>query len=400
MSPVNGPTLSKASGRFIFKKSSPSSDKKPMKCVKIIRKFAGPTWILLLLGSNLAFANPYANCVIQSLNDSFSELQQADGSATKIEISTWERGVPPRMVREIHTWVQEVNSHLGNLTPPELVYLDINPHGKAAEAVPTGSIKISAFFGEGLEDLKTTSEKATQILQNATKPAFQHEYGHQVFRANISKYAPSYKPAFDAASDARLKQLISERAAVRKKWNSLVKIHQNKPALFLKRPDLKLKLEDLSAKLKSLGEKINEINVKIFSDVSDHKALGGKGSYDELFADTIAVVAAKDPKAISNVLNDIDRDFSAEHSIEGWNKGGVHKAYSPVRSYLYKNYLRNPEIMDHPEHLLESLLKAIGERIKISMRGEEKDLSLEELNLRLISSFEKYMNAGGKSSPH
>ncbi|MFL5814873.1 MAG: hypothetical protein ACJ763_14960 [Bdellovibrionia bacterium] len=369
-----------------------------MKSIKILRKILSPIWVLLILGSNQASANPYANCVIRWLDQSFSKLKQAEGSATKIEISTWERGVPPRMVRKIHNWVQEVNEHLGNLTPPEFIYLDISPRGMTAEASPAGNIKFSAFFGEGLDDLKTSSEKATHVLQNATKPAFQHEYGHQVFRANILRYAPSYRPAFDPKSLAIVKQLASERSAVRKKWNSLFKKYQKNPELFLERPDLKLELHYLSNELKRLNEIIEPINTKLIIDNADYSSMGGTGSYDELFADTIAVVAAKDPKAISNVLNDIDRDFSAEHSIKGWGKSGVHKAYSPVRSYLYQNYLKNPEIMHHPEHLLESLLKAIGERIEISTRGEEKNLNLDEFNSRLIATFEKYMKAGGQKA--
>jgi hypothetical protein len=388
---------------ILFFKSSPSllefcllsADKKLMKYMKVLRSLATPTLLLMLLGSNQAVAaNPYSDCVLRQLNESFYKLQEVDKSATKIEISTWQRGVPPRLVNQIHNWVQEVNHHLGKLTAPEFIFLDINPHGTLAEASSAGNIHISAFFGEGLQELKLSSERATKILRSSTKPAFQHEYGHQIFRTNIWKFSPSYHQSLDLNSAKRLKQLLSERTGVRKKWKLLVKLHQSKPWLLTERPDLKQRLTELNLKLKSMSKEIDELSTKIESEVDEQDYVGGRSAYEELFADTIAVLAAKDPKVISSVADDMDRDFSTIHAIKGWTKSDVHNAYSPVRSYLYQNYLKNPETLEHPEHLLESLLKAIGERIDIAKRGQENEPTVEELNLRLIATFEKYMKTG------
>ncbi len=116
--------------------------------------------------------------------------------------------------------------------------------------------------------------------------------------------------------------------------------------------------------------------------------------YHELFADAVAVVYTRDPKALKNALahptdpdlqaND-ERDFSLSHESESWHHDEAHNMLSPVRSHLWSLLSQLEENERSNQEILRALYSAIKEEI-LTRTSDPKlwELPIPEVNRRLI----------------
>ncbi len=122
--------------------------------------------------------------------------------------------------------------------------------------------------------------------------------------------------------------------------------------------------------------------------------------YHELFADTVAILYTRDPRAISFGLADPqdllgknasesdrlamdERDYSLPHPLENWKETKPHGMLAPVRSHFWKI------ISSHPEATNQELLRFLYNAIKSELLLRSADpklwnLSVEDVNSRLI----------------
>lgn len=128
------------------------------------------------------------------------------------------------------------------------------------------------------------------------------------------------------------------------------------------------------------------------------------GPYEELFADTVAVVRGRDPKAMSNSLGPhaAGRDFSGAPSVRPMNAADFYKmapandphhALDPVRGFLWNQYLSKAGNQSRYGEIVEILYKVsvedLFEQAKIAELPVIKGNWREDFNLRLIKKLKK-----------
>ncbi len=224
-----------------------------------------------------------------------------------------------------------------------------------------------------------------------SRPILAHEYGHAIFAENIYHEIPEWKELEETAYmmryiEARLEQL-----------RGFVKNPKLSPP-----PQVK-DLSDAQAQLAHLEQ--------VFKEASNDAQVQGAvwlnhlaRSYNEVFADSVAVIYAKDPSAIAKALNftkrKLDpgdfRDFMNKMDGAKWTHDEEHVLFSPVRYALGKNYIFNPQFHDHEEIVLRKIFNAITDEMRYYSRAiHYKDFSLlknqttKVINERFIKSVEQ-----------
>ncbi len=115
-------------------------------------------------------------------------------------------------------------------------------------------------------------------------------------------------------------------------------------------------------------------------------------SYDELFADTLAVLYSGDPEAMANESeNRLHRSFSKKIVLTQFSNDIIdpHERLDPVRSYLWDNFMSGPRKLN-PSQLLKMLLAARDAEMDYILKNKENiELNNQILNRRFIDALEK-----------
>lgn len=116
--------------------------------------------------------------------------------------------------------------------------------------------------------------------------------------------------------------------------------------------------------------------------------------YHELFADAVAVIYTRNPKAIKMALahpqnpdphSDEDRDFSISHPYETWKETEAHSMLSPVRSHIWKLISQLGPNERTNQEILRTLYEAIKEEVLARIKEPRpNEMSVPEINRRLI----------------
>jgi hypothetical protein len=170
-----------------------------------------------------------------------------------------------------------------------------------------------------------------------------------------------------------------------------------------------MELGDLEC-VKNVGDKVTDLNRKVeeselvikkLEDDYLGAAFGVKiknisSPYNELFADTVAVLYTNDLDSMSDnfefegmsesedIVNSLSRSFTVHHDVETWNEDKItHYVLAPTRSYIGK--LISPSSMSLADKkallssILDSSIEAMSERW-----DKQKELTVQEINKDLI----------------
>ncbi|MDR3606600.1 MAG: hypothetical protein P4M08_04370 [Oligoflexia bacterium] len=181
-----------------------------------------------------------------------------------------------------------------------------------------------------------------------------HEYGHALFKRNMERYAPAWK-----------------------QWNALTE----KERMTGPRP-------------------------------AAPPGLYRSTDYEELLADTLAVIEADDPKAMAKALKPMEgnfgRDFTVNLSVKEFakrrastatellstpEKTDPHHTLNPVRSFIWNQYLSKPENKPYYGKILSTLYRVSAEDMLKQAKESELPVRrgnwLKKFNKRLIKKLKK-----------
>lgn len=242
-----------------------------------------------------------------------------------------------------------------------------------SDFAPLGGID---FYFEEISDLILYSDKGafeasllTTFDQHGKIPhrkdqtdiLWMHELGHALLNAKLEEDWPWYKGRLD----------------IFRQWGRIIRDSFN-PGV------------DQSANSKLAMEQLALLNKYPHIENWDWIV----APYHELFADAVAVVYTRDPKALKKALAspidpdlnaDDERDFSLTHETSTWHFDEAHNMLSPVRSHLWSLISKLDENERSNQEILRTLYSAIKEEI-ITRTSDPKlwELPVPEVNQRLI----------------
>lgn len=238
-----------------------------------------------------------------------------------------------------------------------------------------------------------------------TAPALMHEYGHMIFRHNLAKLDPDYRLLF-SLEDEFLG--VTEQALTAK--NTLAQAIESAAD--------KEQLQRLSGRVEQLKDSFYSLRSRL-DELKKQRDPRVLGMFDEFFADFVAVVTTKDPKAISKIaffpnerrvfkksdkLGSANydwstfRDFSHKNNEIGVWPGSeleledIHEALAPSRYFLFDQYLRYPKYLGGPDRarLIDRVFEAMVETLK-KFDHADKEFTLNKINESFISSIRTRM---------
>ncbi len=325
----------------------------------------------------------YFVCVVLTLKvDANSELIiskncSAIFSRTKLNINN--KGASQQFVESLRKALLEVNNNLDPLKQPVGYRIDLykaikhtsNYNGPLNQF---GVIRSSEYYS-----VITKSGKMHSVHPEYSKAIAVHEYGHEVFAQNIGQYITNTRVQEFFKGRELIFKNQQQTSVLRQKIEKLKRAGLNNEEIiehpyfveFVKRRDL----IDKGLNAYSINEKQKNIII----------------SYDELFADVIAVIGTNRPRAVYRANNaggrgHTGRDFTAHTPLRSWKGASLHEMFSPTRSHLWKQYLSHPKFQYEKPKILEALLRAIGKEIDFYTSIKFVDLPHEK-NARLIDAF-------------
>ncbi len=230
---------------------------------------------------------------------------------------------------------------------------------------------------------------------NHTLNVWSHEFGHAIFNESMGKLIPKWNDLKFAM--ALLMPLYNE---------------QGKLASELEKENDPFKVVAIQTRLKEITEKMKEIRKTfyeafILNDIS--------ASYNEFFADIVAVIYSQKGDAIYDALfrtglgfetnkSFIARDFTnRSNEITKWNPTQddleIHNLLAPARYHVWKYYLDNPIYAHNKGVIAKESLRAISREIVkfkdtygpfIKSYGYSKDMAFT-MNKSLINQIDTIM---------
>ena len=233
-----------------------------------------------------------------------------------------------------------------------------------------------------------------------------HEYGHAVFSSNLRKRFPELFAPFQKQGRAYVKnlQLTAKIEAEMDQVLKAVQIAESQsPAA--------------QAEVIRLTSSYGELNRKVIRLKNELKVLGpplqelknAVSPYSEFFADLLTVHTFKNPEAIRNGLERVERsargtpafqgrDFKIMHDVQGWEYGEPHILLAPVRSHVWKKYLSRkpyagtPQVLTHVFNAIISELKLNTIRGVAQIPVDEPQV-LRKMNADLIRAIDQEMKS-------
>lgn len=280
---------------------------------------------------------------------------------------------------EIRSVIDVVNKKINPLVFPDEVKIVMNSRVGLWAEHQYSSLKLPLRFG-----IKTNNGTIYTKHPNYMKPIVMHEYGHSLFETNMSLRLPEY--------DFLTKHLKREE-----KLNDLM------------REINKLKYdsanEDLIQKLKV---EVAHLEDEILNFLKTHpKSLVIRNihnSYNELFADLVAVTSLNDPRAIFESINFvflrskdkdlemnlINRNFSTRIQLNRWvptNK--PHDLFGPARVAIWSHFKSRPEFQHRPGIFLYRVLDAMAKHMQLVLNDDQLFSDPKLMNATLIDMINK-----------
>lgn len=194
-------------------------------------------------------------------------------------------------------------------------------------------------------------------------PIWAHEYGHSIFNQMMAAVSPRWK---------KMSSLIfhykNNILSFVEKHNPLLrscklKFFQLKKQGFTKKQAERKLYRECTAPILKLRKEVERQNVSLDQKMASFEPLmGASGSYNEFFADVIAVSLLNDGHAVHDSLHrsglnyhrspqqSLGRDFDThkndldvlERMPAHYVDSGIHNLLSAVRAHVWKYYLSNP----------------------------------------------------------
>ncbi|TVQ80276.1 MAG: hypothetical protein EA369_03015 [Bradymonadales bacterium] len=212
---------------------------------------------------------------------------------------------------------------------------------------------------------QTSSREETYII-------LAHEYGHAIFSHLLDLNFPELGEKIQ-----NLKTEIDRQTGLEA---SLIQELRALKADDPRRPDL-------LNELKSLNSRSLQLEWLKLADF-------GWG-FGELAADLIGVVYAGFGEAIAEVIHEPGdarfRDFTVEHSVEGFDRNQEHERFAPTRFWLWENVLNRDDFALKGPNKVKVILEALIVEMKERYQNGEMSLSPAESNRRLIRLIENVL---------
>lgn len=228
-----------------------------------------------------------------------------------------------------------------------------------------------------------------------------HELGHAIFHDSLHLYAPDVPELSD------LYDRVEKRIALFPQLRFYDYEHQHLVNEIANAEEYKdwRRVSLLNNELRNLEKIKSEFNILEESKASDEALYKMMLPYNELWADTLAVVTLGDLEAMVYHFGPTSRgdfrSFLINHDLESWNETDEHTALSPVRSYLGQHVLNNIENMslERKREVLHSIFLAISKVIASRIDGpyHGAEMSIKEINEGLIKELQNFQNFNG---PH
>lgn len=292
-----------------------------------------------------------------------------------------------------HT-VDKINSLLGDLAIPHEVQIQVD----SAFIFSTFNAQ-SYQISVGVRPDKM-GKKHPAINQNT----LMHEYAHAVFEKNMTLKSANYKTLREEQISLHTREeLLHER-------NDLLMAEQEKITDPVLRQDMDKKIYEVIKEIDAIAERRKEL--------SAHWSL--RSAVHELFADSLSMVAAKDPKAMSSVLKSAGekyrphtstvlqlRDFTEgrhhlsrqrwkkEHSFYSQFGGDLYYAFLPARWELWQIVKTRIGSDNYQRTLIPKVFAILERHLSVELNKSAEELKprgfkdLEALNQRIIEDFRR-----------
>jgi hypothetical protein len=290
------------------------------------------------------------------------------------------------LVRKYSLAIEEVVSF--SVSPaPIIISLELEQAGASfSDSVDLLSI------ANNLQSINSETKEKHTRSEEGNITTFVHEYGHTVFSHLLKKDLPHYlhisKSLVESTTSLiELNFYVDRRAYLEQRIE------------YLEANELSYTEEYIA-----LQDELSEVGFAIFTSFSMNNSHSNAinnevdrinkliSPYTELFADLVTVLYRDNPKAMYEAviypdMNKEDeflsngRDFTIDRDINQWNSKVGHIALSPVRSILYKEFIKPGMSQEDKRELLMKLYKAC--KVEIDNRWNEGLGDTVEMNLEL-----------------
>jgi len=220
-----------------------------------------------------------------------------------------------------------------------------------------------------------------------TRAVIAHELAHEVFHLTLKKRFPEL-------DDLRIRTAEESRKRTQARADEYDRLKKERDLL----ADLMTKE---SPRTKASSAKLAELEAAMAKNkkaVTDQGLAGmwhGRpldGPYNELFADVVAVIYARDPEGMRDGIYftgaDKDsrksahwRDFDGPPGPVPWSEGEEHVALQPTRKWLWESHLAQSK---DPVPILRAVFEGIYKEVTERYRTGVWELPPDEMNRRLI----------------
>lgn len=322
--------------------------------------------------------------------------------------------IPQKTIAKYDAIIGEVNGFLGDLAAPARPIVEVQRSGSVLEADSAENVlHLSAKY-----QIENPAREGSFLGKSpsATMAAVAHEYGHLIFEKNFTSLEDlvlefrKLRPQVES----RISELMNER-------QRLLDEKKKVDAQLDKAPEgeEREKLADRSSYLRTRSMAIfgQVLELSHAGDVYKELVIDHLTSYNEFFADVVAILWSENPDAISKSvrharllqLGEFKEKASLSFDSRSFQKhqkairedGGSmvstlsaspghledHAYFAPARKYLWESYLSSPTILkSHKKETLTAVFKAVDHELHYRMN--HYDLKPEEnwknFNRRLI----------------
>ena len=294
----------------------------------------------------------------------------------------------------------------GRLAMPKKILVDIGFRAdNASDDADDGVLQtIYQFEKENILNPELLESKDPKVLAELkirlerkhprkTVPVFAHELGHAILGENIRQRVLAWGEQIDPIRD----QMNQLRAEIKSQENKIGTLMQAASA-----ETDPVKQGAIIATVKALRESLDDAAHKFPPLIKQLRAVSDiTVAYNEFFADSVAVIEARDPDAIYNALHYTGdspkevarqklRSFSARNGTSDAYNKDPHASLAQVRSHVGHRYYFTAPFASDRARVLSTVLDAIGKELQARMTQPKlKVMSNQEMNRRLIEKIDE-----------
>lgn len=335
--------------------------------------------------------------------------------ASRFLVTVAEDGITPAQQLEILEVLRAVDNLISpTLQVPSQQPVALSKKGQASYDLQT---VVAPYQVEFEITSKSNEVKFISKHPSMSKPAQAHEYGHAIFDLNMEGRVPGWKDyltrlrTIDAAH-TRWKGSLDELSEIESEMKRRGLISKNDLRVWEsisrdRLPDGSINggiPEKFSDPLFEQWSAAKKRSLDLRAAVSDVLPEDGRmhtraKPYAEVFCDSLAVLLFNDGQAIHRgvylsgiyahndraeaIRSTEGRDFTARMKLETWRNDTPHGLLGPARTHLWKNYFSNPRYADKKAQMLDLLLEAIADEIKVG-----GDMTPRAANERFIQAID------------